>query len=174
MLAFGRSRSFVLVLVAAVGAALLVALGVGSADDVGVAGAAGAVPAARSSHLGARLARLAHGRRLVAARSTRFSSTYRLADGSMVTRLSTNPLNFRDAGGRWRPIDDTLVARGGAFVNRADAHRVRLPRRLSSGVAVSAGRERLSMRLVGADGAAAVRGARASLSRCAARCQCDI
>ena len=78
-----------------------------------------------------------------------------------MTRVSSTPLNFRDARGRWRAIDDTLVARDGAFAARADAHGVRLPRRLSEGVMVSAGRERFSMRLMGAAGSAAVRGARA-------------
>ena len=82
----------------------------------------------------------------------------------MLTRVSTTPVNFRDAHGRWRSIDPRLVARDGGFVNRAGAQRVWLPRRLSDGVQVGSGADRVAMRLVGADGAARVGGARASYS----------
>jgi hypothetical protein len=162
MSALVRPRSVVFIAIA-VGVALLVALGVSDPGDVGVAGAAGAARStgARVPHVGARLARLAHGRALVAAGSSRFSTTYRLADGSMVTRVSSAPVNFRDRSGRWRPIDDTLVARAEGFGPRADGHGLALPRRLRSGVSVSSGRDRVSMRLLGADGTATVRGARA-------------
>jgi RHS repeat-associated protein len=163
MAGHGRARWFALVVLAGAAAALVVALGVGDGEAVSAAGAAGLGPAAsKGARLSGRLGRLSHGQRFVAARSTRFSSTYRLTDGSMVTRLSAAPLNFRDAGGRWRAIDETLVARGSGFANRADGHVVSLPRRLSQGVSVGVGRERLSMRLLGADGSASVRGARAS------------
>jgi hypothetical protein len=79
----------------------------------------------------------------------------------MVTRVASVPVNFRDSRGRWRAIDGALVARDGAYVNRAGSHTVHLPQRLSRGVTVSSGGDRLSMRLRGADGAVAVRGARA-------------
>src|SRR6266545_6481097 len=163
MSALVRVRSVVLVTVA-LGVALLVALGVSDPSDVGIAGAAGAArtTGARTSHVGARLARLAHGRGLVAADSSRFSTTYRLADGSMVTRISSAPANFRDRSGRWHAVDDTLVARASGYGPRADGYRLALPRRLSSGVHVASGRDRVSMRLLGADGTASVRGARAA------------
>ena len=166
MLSSARSRSFVFVLGAAVVAALLMALGLGGGDEIGAAGAAALAPAAAAPRLvapngGARLTRLLGGAQLVSADASEFSNTYQLADGSMVSRVSSTPLNFRDGRGRWRAIDNSLVARGDGFANRAGGHGVRLPRRLSRGVQVSAGSDRLSMRLAGADGALAVRGARA-------------
>jgi hypothetical protein len=39
-------------------------------------------------------------------------------------------MNFRDAKGSWKPIDDTLVADGMWFRNRADRYTVALPARL--------------------------------------------
>jgi RHS repeat-associated protein len=79
-----------------------------------------------------------------------------------VTRVFDRPVNFRDVSGRWRAIDDSLVARGAAFVNRAGSHHVALSRQLSAGVQVSVGSERLGMRLVGASASGVVRGARAT------------
>jgi RHS repeat-associated protein len=161
MLTLGRSRSFVLVLLVGLGAALLLALALGGAERVGLAGGAGAAPVARTQARGGGLSRLGGAGQLVSSASSRSSSTYRLADGTMRTRVSPVPVNFRDGQGRWRPIDATLIARRGVFVNRAGAHRVQLPQRLSRDVRVSSGSDRLSMRLLGADGAVAVRGARA-------------
>jgi RHS repeat-associated protein len=161
MLTLGRSRSLVLVLIGGLGAALLLALAFGGAREVGLVGRDGAAPVTRPPARAGGLSRVVGARQLVPGASSRFSSTYRLGDGTMLTRVSSAPVNFRDSRGQWRAIDATLVARDGAYVNRAGAHGVRLPRRLSDGVQVSAGGERLSMRLLGADGAAAVRGARA-------------
>ena len=80
----------------------------------------------------------------------------------MVTRVSTAPVNYRDGVGRWRPVDPRLVARDDAFVNRGAAFSLSLPRRLSDGVAMSSGSDRLHMRLHGAGGTAAVSGVRAT------------
>jgi hypothetical protein len=74
MLALGRSRSFVLVLVGGLGAALLMALALGGVGDVGAGGVA---PVVRS----AGLSRMVGAERLVPGFSSRFSSTYRRADG---------------------------------------------------------------------------------------------
>src|SRR4051812_3316428 len=50
---------------------------------------------------------------------TRYSRTYREAGGQSVARISAAPVNYRDAGGRWQPIDDTLVpVAGGGHRNR--------------------------------------------------------
>lgn len=104
------------------------------------------------------------GERPVPALSTRFSQTVRRADGAMVTRVSRWPVNFRDAAGRWRRIDDRLVARGHGWVNRADRYRAELPRSLGSPVIVRHGRARLSMRLLGGAGTGRVSGRAATYS----------
>ena len=160
MLMLGRSRSFVFVLLMALGAAALSALAMGGTEHVELA-VGGAAPVAPSVARSGGLSRLVGGGHLLSSASSRFSSTYRLADGTMRTRVASVPVNFRDGQGRWRPIDATLTARAGVFVNRAGGHRVELPQRLSRGAQVSSGGNRLSMRLLGADGAAAVRGAQA-------------
>ena len=159
MLTLSRSRSWSLMLAVAgmVGTAmLLVVLGMGGAEEAGLIGAGGTAPLARGG-----LTRPLPARQIVAGMSSRFSSTYRLADGTLTTHVSSTPVNFRDTHGRWRAIDPTLIARGDAFANRAGAHGVSLPRRLSQGIHVKAGRDRLSMRLLGADSAVSVRGAQA-------------
>jgi hypothetical protein len=159
-----RSRSLVLVFVVSGGmlATVLLAWGLEQRGDVGLS-AAGS-PAARSvpASVPARVSRLLPGARPVSDRSSRFSSTYAGRDGSMVTRVSASPLNFRDRNGQWRAIDSRLVTRGDGFVNRAGTHVVSLPRQLSTGVGVRSGTDSLSMRLVGAAASVSVRGARAS------------
>lgn len=90
---------------------------------------------------------------------TQTSRTFVGGDGAFVTRVYSSPVNYRDAQGGWRPIDDSLVASGSSVVNRADAYRVVLPGRLSSGpMAVSDPQGRVSLALVGGSGSGSVRG----------------
>jgi RHS repeat-associated protein len=164
MIAARRSRSLLLV-VGGLVAAVLFGVGVTGSERAVVAGGTATVerPAGGEAvAVPARVSKLLPGARRVPERSSRFSDTYVGSDGSRLTRISTSPLNFQDRTGRWRPIDNTLVARGDAYVNRAGSHVVRLPRQLARGVSVSSGDGRLSMRLLGADAPAAVRGTRAT------------
>src|SRR5262245_31657636 len=47
------------------------------------------------------------------------SRTFQRSDGRMETRISSAPMNFRDASGAWQPIDNTLVAGDARVHNRA-------------------------------------------------------
>jgi hypothetical protein len=46
----------------------------------------------------------------VTSQRTEMSRTYRNANGTFTTELSTGPVNFRGSDGRWHPIDTSLVA----------------------------------------------------------------
>ena len=53
---------------------------------------------------------------------TATSNTYRVDGGRLMTRFFTHTVNFRDANGAWRRIDDDLVAserRGYALTTQA-------------------------------------------------------
>jgi YD repeat-containing protein len=69
----------------------------------------------------------------------------------MVTQFSPQPINFRTASGAWTPIDNTLVQKGGGFLNRAGSDAVALPRTLSNPVSVSSSSGTVSFLLVGAN-----------------------
>jgi RHS repeat-associated protein len=59
---------------------------------------------------------------------TEKSRTYETEDGRRVARLWTGPVNFQDAGGKWRAIDNTLrPAVGGGYENAANGYRAHLP-----------------------------------------------
>lgn len=165
MLVLGRSRSPMLVGLGGLFATLLMVLGFGLTQGLLAVGAEH--PVGRSLQAPAPLAPtrgrpLPAGARLLSDRATASSSTYVLPGGSMVTRVSTAAVNYRDGAGGWRPVDPRLVARGDAFVNRGAAFSLRLPRRLSDGVVMASGSGRLHMRLHGAGGTAAVSGVRAT------------
>ncbi|MDA0181247.1 DNRLRE domain-containing protein [Solirubrobacter phytolaccae] len=90
---------------------------------------------------------------------TRFSRTYQRAgqDGRFITRVSEQPLNFSvDDGATWRPIDNRLLATGGAFAarNAANAFDARLPRSLAAPVRVEADGRWVSFALLGEETAA--------------------
>ncbi len=66
----------------------------------------------------------------VAGLRTKYSRTYRTAEGDLEAVVSAGPVNYQDQRGAWQPIDDTLVpsaASGYAWQNRADGYRVLLP-----------------------------------------------
>jgi hypothetical protein len=156
---FGQSRSMLCAIGAAAIAALLAALWLAGSGD-GLASAARGRAPLRPATLGG--ARSSRGARFLPSRSSRFSSTYARPDGSMMTRISTSPLNVRDRTGRWQPIDSALVARADGFSDRSGVGAVDVPRRLSRGVHVHARNARLAMRLANADAVASVRGSRAT------------
>jgi hypothetical protein len=67
----------------------------------------------------------------VASKRTATSQTFELPDGSLETRIFANPVNYRDADGAWKPIDDQLEeVEGGGIGNGSNAFDVSLPERL--------------------------------------------
>lgn len=101
-------------------------------------------------------------RRELPALRTRTSRTYVDEEsGLRVAEISTAPLNYRGPGGDWLPIDNTLVADGGGFRNRASDVTVRLPGDLASAAVLEQGGARVAFALEGGVGRASVRGAEA-------------
>jgi RHS repeat-associated protein len=90
----------------------------------------------------------------------RFSRTYVTEEGTYRKITSLAPVNYRDAQGRWQPIDSTLVPAPGGYVNRANNVRVRLPADVAAPVRVEKDGAWASFHLVGARAGASV--ARAS------------
>ncbi len=88
----------------------------------------------------------------VASLRTENSRTYRAADGSLVARVSQDPVNYRDAAGAWRPIDTALRPDGsGGLETTASAADVSLPQSLDAAAKVSDGSRWVSFALAGAD-----------------------
>lgn len=87
---------------------------------------------------------------------TATSRTYRTSRGTLVAKLFTEPVNFRDAAGQWRAINNDLTASDGAYVNAANDYEVRLPENLSEAVEARKDDVGLSFELAGADARASV------------------
>lgn len=84
---------------------------------------------------------------------TEFSQTRLLTDGTYETKLSSVPLNYRDAAGSWRRIDNDLVrATDGSLSNGANSVDVQIPRAANGSVRFAAGGSALSFSLANADG----------------------
>jgi RHS repeat-associated protein len=67
----------------------------------------------------------------LASKRTAASETFRLTNGSLETRMYETPINYRDADGAWKPIDEALKPLpDGSFTNGANAFDVTLPERL--------------------------------------------
>jgi len=67
---------------------------------------------------------LKRGARELPNRRGRFSKTYRNPDGTRTTSLFSEPVNYRDAHGRWRSLESRFVpVRGGAYAWRNAANR---------------------------------------------------
>ncbi|WP_264932922.1 hypothetical protein, partial [Streptomyces sp. A012304] len=49
------------------------------------------------------------------------SRTYTNEDGTRTSEISTDPINYRDQHGTWRPIDSALVEQTGGWANAADS-----------------------------------------------------
>lgn len=83
---------------------------------------------------------------------TEFTRTHLLSDGTYETRLSIVPLNYRDASGSWRRIDNDLVrAADGSLRNGANSVAVQIPRVANGSVRFADGARALSFSLVTAD-----------------------
>ncbi len=96
---------------------------------------------------------------LVQDKTTADSRTYASPDGAYVTRIYSQPVNYRDAAGKWRPIDNALHASGSTVHNGANSFSLSLPTQLgSSPVSVSAAGAAVSFSPLGAKGAGAVSG----------------
>ncbi|MGI8689193.1 MAG: hypothetical protein ACR2M3_11500 [Thermomicrobiales bacterium] len=83
------------------------------------------------------------------------------AQSSPGTTLIVAPgsLNFQDSTGAWQPIDNALVANGGAATNKANRYTVILPADLGSApVRVASGGLSVEMTLVGAKGSGTICG----------------
>lgn len=88
----------------------------------------------------------------VSALRSEFTQTHLLSDGTYETRLSSVPLNYRDASGSWRAIDNDLVrAADGSLKNGANSVAVRVPRVASGAVRFAAGGRALSFSLATAE-----------------------
>jgi RHS repeat-associated protein len=140
---FARAVGVVLM----VGAALLV--------YAGLAGAAGEQGPSDAGSQGETASTAAKGRELVGQRSAR-SRTYEGAGGVRIAEVFTEPVNYRDPEGAWKPIDNTLVERpDGGFANRANSWTAALPAQLDQPVRVEEDGDWLEFSLLGAKPAAA-------------------
>jgi hypothetical protein len=79
-------------------------------------------------------------------------------------------VNYRDAEGAWKPIEDQLVSSGGGWAPKATGVPVRLPKSLAAGaVTVGSGGQEVSLRLEGAAGSeGSVSGTQDSYESCLA------
>jgi RHS repeat-associated protein len=67
-------------------------------------------------------------------RRTETSNTYRLPDGRLQTYLFEAPVNYKDADGKWMPVEEELEeAPDGSITNGDNSFDVRLPDSLESG-----------------------------------------
>ncbi|MDA0184671.1 DNRLRE domain-containing protein [Solirubrobacter phytolaccae] len=64
---------------------------------------------------------------------TQTSRTFSTGRGTFATQIGTESLNFRDASGRWKPVDNALEGDGAVLRNAANQYRVSIPRRLNGG-----------------------------------------
>jgi RHS repeat-associated protein len=82
---------------------------------------------------------------------TATSETFRLPGGTLQTRIYESPINYRDAKGDWKPIDERLEeTAAGTIENGANAFDLLLPSRLGSGTErFSVGDHWISAKLLG-------------------------
>lgn len=87
----------------------------------------------------------------ISARRTAMSNTYRLPDGRLETMIFEAPVNYRDADGRWMPIEEELeAAADGSITNGDNSFDLRLPGSLDSApVRLSIGDAWVSQRPLG-------------------------
>lgn len=100
-----------------------------------------------------------HGPEIPALRGA-YSRTYEGKNGTAQLVLYSEPVNYRDATGRWQPIDDRLVASGSGYVNRADQYGVEFPEFLvddeAGAISMTHGSDGVHFQLQGARATAAV------------------
>lgn len=89
----------------------------------------------------------------VASLRTADSRTYVGAGGTLVAHVYPGRVNYRDASGAWRPVDNSLVVNPAGFANAGNRFRVQLPSMLSAApVRVSDGSRWVSFSLDGGVG----------------------
>ena len=101
----------------------------------------------------------------IAAIRTRTTRTYAQPDLSNVLRASSSSVHFADSHGRWRAVDNALVAStesGVAFTNAANRFRLRLPASLSDPIRLAFRGHELALQIVGAAGTLEVEGSTAT------------
>lgn len=82
-------------------------------------------------------------------RRTAKSRTYRTAQGSLVTKIFAEPVNFR-AGTSFKAIDNTLQASDGVIRNGSNRYALELPARLGTPVRATEGTHSVSYELLDA------------------------
>jgi RHS repeat-associated protein len=88
----------------------------------------------------------------IPAKRTATSDTFRLPDGSLDARIYEDPINYRDAGGEWVPIEEGLEEQtdGSGLTNGPNSFDVSLPERMGAApVRLSEGDQWLAARLLG-------------------------
>jgi len=66
---------------------------------------------------------------------TRTAKTFMSESGALVARVYGGPVHFKDAAGRWQPIDETLARGAGKLRSKANGFAVELPEQLEGGKA---------------------------------------
>lgn len=87
----------------------------------------------------------------IPSKRTATSSTYRLPDGALETRIYESPVNYRGPKGEWKPIEEGLEpATEAALTNGENSFNVSLPARMGEGqVRLDTGEEWISYKLLG-------------------------
>jgi RHS repeat-associated protein len=82
---------------------------------------------------------------------TATSETFRLSNGALETRVFESPINYRDADGDWKPIEEGLRESAAAgLANGANRFDLSLPARMGSGpVRLDVGEEWIAYELLG-------------------------
>jgi hypothetical protein len=84
-------------------------------------------------------------------------------NGRHTARVYAGPIHYRDAQGKWQPIDNTLVSAGsGGMTNAANSYRASLPDDVSEPVQFTTDRGSVSFQLAGAHGRRTVEGTQAT------------
>jgi RHS repeat-associated protein len=80
--------------------------------------------------------------------STAYSNTWQIPRQHLVSRIYAAPVNFKDSGGSWHAISNTLVpAALGGYQNEANGFTLHVPMSLSSGMSLTSGSNSLSFAL---------------------------
>jgi len=96
---------------------------------------------------------------------TATSRTYLSKQGGFVQMISAVPLNYKDAQGVWRPVDNRLVVSGSGYANAGNGYALSLPASLSSPVRIALDGASVSMQLQDATGSVAASTATATYAQ---------
>jgi len=118
------------------------------------AGIAGTTPAPAATLRG-----LPRGAKEDVAKRTAFSSTYALPNGSQAAVVSAGRVNFRDAHGHWRRIQNRFVhGRSGTLASAPGPLAVTIPGDIDQRIQVADGTRSIAMQLLGAHAPVALNG----------------